>query len=150
MPEVLIRKDHGKRAYRLRCRFKVGAYPLPSWLEKAKYAAADQFVKDMRTQGYEYMDKFGFKLLGPFVPLVVTNLPSRHMQANWQVPSREMLPMLKAGRRFLAPPDPYAMTNPSLEESEGWEYELAGVFVHKAILMETPDSHEEKERLARR
>ncbi len=149
MPELLLRPDLGKRAYRLRCRFAVGAYPSRGFLEKAKVACAEEFVIDMAKQGWEYLDKYGFRMTGPYPVVEVINLPSRSQQERWHQPSAEIMAAVVAGARIgrIAQDGGYARPVPLVAESDRWEFELAGVFVHKTILMEYPDEHEEREAL---
>lgn len=150
MVTLLVRPDIGHRAYRLRCRFRVGAYPTQDWLDKAKYTAAEQFVADLAKQGWTYLDKHGFKMSGPFVPVEIVNLPTRHQQAQWHMKSSEMLNKLGTGQQFRAASASYASIVPPVAECEYWEFELAGVFVHQTLLTERPDAHEEKKGLATR
>ena len=136
--EVITRPDLGKKPYRLRCRFRIGALPGERWLEKAKYAAAQQFVDDMAGRGFEYVDHFGFRMTGPYPALVpVTVRVPRRLTA------REMLPGVMAVNPYRAGIETLACAVPLLDESEYWEYGLAGVFLHVAILTDTPDPHEE-------
>ena len=147
---LLLRPDLGKKAYRLRCRFTVPAFPRKDWLDKAKVTAAEAFVRDMAKQGFEYVDKYGFEMTGPFAPLVRGSLPKRHEQERWHQSSREMLPGLMRGVAPRASGGGYVSVVPSLNETEQWDYELKGVFVHKTILVEQPDSHELEKELVRR
>ena len=147
-PELLLRPDLGKRAYRLRCRFAIDAFPREWFLEKAKYAAAQRFVEDMAKQGWEHIQKFGFQMKGPFSALTVPFLPKRALQEKWHFNARYPMP-----RRISSEGAPaYVGTVPLLGESEKWEYELAGVFIHKTILTELGPAHkiglaQEKKRL---
>lgn len=148
---LLLRPDLGKRAYRLRCRFTVNAFPDTAMLERAKVQAAEMFVRDMAKQGWEYLDKHGFKMTGPFIPMKIVALPKRHQQARWHTSSHELLAQARAGFRSPALSEPnYVTAVPALSETESWDFELAGVFVHKTILTESPDPHEEKEVLKQR
>ena len=148
---LLLRPDRGRSAYRLRCRFKVNAFPNPDFFDKAKFQAAEMFVRDMKKQGWTYLDKHGFKVSGPYAPLVPVSLPHRHLQAQWHTASRDLLPQIQAGRRFHRPKEPgYVSVVPSLIEMDEWEFELAGVFVHSTILTEIPDAHEERQELRAR
>ena len=127
--------DLGKKAYRLRCRFRVGAFPGPRILEKAKYIAAEQFVHDMHTQGWEYVDRFGFAMTGPY-PAVDAITVHQVRQPS----AREMLAGGAAqGNRFRKQGGTVAQNVLPLAENENWEYELAGVFVHNVIVAEVPD-----------
>jgi len=148
---LLLRPDLGRRAYRLRCRFTVNAFPDKDMLEKAKFKAAEMFVRDMAKQGWAYLDKHGFKMTGPFVPMNIVSLPKRHQQARWHTPSREMLAAVRDGYRGRDVPDQgYVTTVAPIQGADAWDFELAGVFVHKTILTESPDPHEEKEVLKQR
>lgn len=127
--------DLGKKAYRLRCRFRVGALPGPRILEKAKYAAAERFVHDMHTQGWEYVDRFGFRMAGPYPAVDAITVHQVR-----QPTTRQMLAGgLMQGNRFRPNGGTVAPTVLPLAENEKWEYELAGVFVHNAIVAEVPD-----------
>ena len=147
MVVTLVRPDRGKRAYRLRCRFQIDAFPKASFLEKAKYAAAEAFVRDMAKRGWQHVEKYGFRMTGPFPATVTVNLPKRSQQMPWAIPSRDLLPAIQAGYRFgpRESSSPYISEVPLLGETDRWEYELAGVFVHETILTESPDEHELKE-----
>jgi len=140
--EVLVRPDRGKKAYRLRCRFTVEAFPNPDFLERAKFRAAETFVEDMRKQGWEYLNSYGFKMTGPFPAIEVVNLPSRSLQPRWHQPSQEVLQRIMAGQVVRTNDTSYASDVPSLGACEKWEYELAGVFAHETILTEMPDKKE--------
>ena len=147
LPEVLIRPDLGYKAYRLRCRFIMDAYPLSDWVTKTKFKVAEMFVADMAKQGWEYdpnklpVHERGFKLAGPF--------PQTPDITNIKVPRRysgkQALLMVAAGNRLHDEGQDYAVTLPTIDISEKWEYELSAVFIHKTILTEIPDSHEEHE-----
>src|SRR3972149_2404234 len=137
--ELLLRPDLGKRAYRLRCRFRIGQKPRRDFLEKAKYAAAEKFVADMRRQGWEYVERYGFSMTGPFPSLDPIAIPKRV-----RVPSaHEMLAGVRQGNPYRAEPVYGVQSVPLLSESDDWQYELAGVFVHKTILTEYTDPDEE-------
>lgn len=138
MPELLLRKDLGKRAYRLKCRFKIEPCPGQSRLDREKVTVAERFVADMHKQGWENQPGYGFRMRGPFpmvVPTVV-RVPSR-------LSSREMFPHVMQGARFPDTGHDSVSLVPTLEFSEWWEYEISGVFVRETILMERPDPHEE-------
>ena len=143
--ELLLRPDLGKKAYRLRCRFVIGAYPSARMLEKAKYHAADLFVADMAKQGWQYVSRHGFTLKGPFPATVTIELPNVGQQERWHVPSKELLPAVQAGYRARTGVDGgYAQPVPLLTDTDAWEFELAGVFTHATIMTEVPDAHEEE------
>ena len=137
-PSLIFRPDRGRKGYRLRCRFAVPAFPNEHFLEKAKFVAAEQFVKDMETQGWDYLDAHGFRMTGPYgVPIKQPELPRRSQQEQWQVKARQAQGAVQAGARLLVPPSLGGVaTVPSLNEAESWEYELAGVFVRKTIVFE--------------
>ena len=146
----IIRPDFGSKAYRLHCRFTMPAYPRADFLAKAKFEAAELFVKDMAKQGFNYIDKHGFKMTGPYQHTVIRNLPSMHEQERWHQSSRDMLADVKAGRAPRATGPGYVSSVLDLSESELWEYDLGGVFVHKTIVVEYPEEHELVKELARR
>jgi|SRR3990167_1466215 len=146
MPELLLRPDLGRKAYRLRCRFVIDAAPvLPHYraiwereLEKAKYKAAELFVRDMARDGWAYLDGHGVTMTGPF-PATVT-VASR--PSEWHIPSRDL--MAAAHYRFSPPRNGNVLTVPLLEETGSWEFELAAVFSRDTIVMEYPDKREEQ------
>lgn len=140
--EVLVRPDRGKKAYRLRCRFTVEAFPNLGFLERAKFRAAQAFVEDMRKRGWEYLNSHGFKMTGPFPAIEVVRLPPRSLQPRWHQPSQEVLQRIMAGQVVRTNGTTYASGVPALGTCEKWEYELAGVFVHDTILTEMPDEKE--------
>lgn len=144
--ELLLRPDLGKKAYRLKCRFVIGAFPSERTLELAKYHAADLFVRDMAKQGWQYLDEHGFKMTGPFPAVEVISLPSRSQQQRWHTPSSELFAAIQAGYRpdRLVRNGSHAKSVPLITETDDWEFELAGVFVHETLLAEVPDEHEER------
>ena len=144
MITLLVRPDMGRKAYRLRCRFKVSAFPSQDLLEKSKYKVAELFVESLAKQGWEYLDKHGFKMTGPFAPLVIVNLPKKHQQEQWHMKSSEVLANASFYQRLSTKETSYVSSVMPLTECEEWEFELAGVFVHKTLLAETPDPWEER------
>ncbi len=137
MTELIMPRDLGKKAYRLKCRFKIGAYHSERMLEIGKFQAAEMFVRDMAKQGYEYLDKHGFRLNGPFAAVETVNLPKRHQQERWNTPSKGLFSAVQAGRfERMASDGGYVKSVPLISETDGWEYELSGVFVHEAIVVE--------------
>ncbi len=148
--ELILRPDLGKKPYRLKCRFVIGAYPSARALEKGKFEAADLFVRDMAKQDFDYVDHYGFKMSGPFPAVETVTLPSASQQERWHTPSAEMITAIRAGYQpeQLARNGGYAKSVPLISETDAWEFELSGVFVHDTILTEVPDPHEEKEMTA--
>ena len=140
--EVLVRPDRGKRAYRLRCRFTVEAFPNPEFLDRAKFRAAQAFVEDMRKQGWENLGSHGFKMTGPFPAIEVVNLPPRSLQPRWHQPSQEVLQRIMAGQKVRTNGKGFTSDVPALGTCEKWEYELAGVFAHNTILTEMTEARE--------
>jgi len=123
------------------------AYPLPDWVTKTKFKVAELFVADMAKQGFEYdPNKLpphvkGFKLTGPYpaTPDITSiKVPKRYT-------GKQALLRVAAGDRLHDEGQDYATTLSSIDMSEQWEYEISAVFIHKTILTETPDSHEEHE-----
>lgn len=142
--EILVRPNRETKAYRLRCRFSIVAFPKPRFLERAKFEAAEEFVSDMAKQGWTYVSKFGFKMTGPFPKTVTVTLPKRSQQDRWHIPSAEMIRAVRAGYTIDRPPPvDYVSTVPLITETDEWEYELAGVFTRPELLTERPDEHEE-------
>ena len=142
--ELLLRLDLGKRAYRLKCRFVIGAFPSERTLEKAKVHAAELFIADMAKQGWQYVSSHGFTMKGPFPATTTVILPKRSEMERWNTPSRELLPAVQSGYRARTGVDGgYARPVPLITETDAWEFELAGVFTHETILTEVPDAHEE-------
>lgn len=154
---LILRPDLGKKAYRLKCRFTIEAFPTKRSLELGKFKAAGLFVTDLAKQGWENVEKFGFKLNGPFSPVEIMTIPKRSEQPRWNASSKEMYGAIQSGNiqnyqrqqyERMAADGGYARPVPHITEVDSWEFELVGVFVHKTILMETPDPHEEEEELA--
>src|SRR3990167_1538400 len=139
MTTLLVRHTREKTPYRLRARFKIEPYPSPFRLDREKVKVAEQFVRDMHKQGWEYVESHGFKMTGPF-PMVepVTIRPRRTLTA------REMLPRVARGERFLDDGDTGVSFVSSLGASEYWEYAIAAVFSREQILTERADAHEEE------
>ena len=142
--DLLLRRDLGKRAYRLRCRFSVGAFPKEDWLRKAKVAAAEKFIEDMTKQDWRYVEPHGIRMTGPFAAMQAMSLPRRHQQEQWHWNART--PFIPQGLSKDVP----VVTVPSLGETDKWEYELAAVFTHDTILTERPDPDEEQVILKKR
>jgi len=146
--ELLVRPDLGKKPYRLKCRFLIGAFPSERILERAKYKAAEMFVADMAKQGWDYLDQYGFKMTGPFAAVQTVNLPKRSQQQRWHMPSREIIAAVERGHlsRWTVPDGPnWVKEVPRITETDDWEFELSGVFVHETIVAQYPDRHEERE-----
>lgn len=140
--------DPGKRAYRLHCRFQIGAYPSARQLELAKYKWAEQFVVDMAKKGYQHIgessrlppEQRGWRLTFKGAHIAPMNLvkPPRVLS------SREMLPQVMQGARFRAEEEPPVMLVPHYSETEYWDYDLSTIFIRDTILMDQPDLHEER------
>ena len=149
MPELLLRPDLGKKAYRLRCRFTVEAYTLPDRIDKYKFKMAEKWVADMYKQGWDYdpnvlpLDDRGFKLRGPFSATPITGLPK--LKDIRPMTNREALARVMAGDKLRDTGEDWAVTLPEIDKTDKWEYELSAVFVRNTILTEVPDSHEEIE-----
>ena len=138
-PTLLLRPARDKKAYRLKCRFKIEAYPYPDRLERAKVRMAERFVEDMHKQGWEYAEQFGFKMKGPF-PMVETMILRRPRQHS----AKEMLAGVLAGNPYRDEGVDYAKPVLALDMQEYWEYELCATFSRMEILTEYPDAHEEE------
>ncbi len=148
MTELILRRDLGKKAYRLKCRFRIGSYPNERMLEKGKFEAAGMFVTDMAKQGYEYVDQYGFKMSGPFPYVETVQIPKRSEQKRWNDSSKALFASIQSGNFKRGAEDGgYAREVPRIEETDDWEFELAGVFVHETLVFQTADEHEEKEEL---
>ena len=139
MTTLIVRPTLDRKAYRLRCRFKIEPYPPPFRLDREKVKVAEQFVRDMHKQGWEHVESHGFKMTGPF-PMVVP-VTIRHRRT---LTAREMLPRVARGERFLDDGDTGVSFVSSLGVSEYWEYEIAAVFSREQILTERADAHEEE------
>ena len=145
--ELLLRRDLGKGAYRLRCRFVIDAAPLSPWsrriweaeLERMKVEVARRFVEDMTKQGFEYVDEHGFQMSGPYP---ATPAPVQ-IQRPKRSGARAMLPAVMQGDRFRGNGVNGVSLVLPLAENDTWEYELAAVFVHPTLVIEYPYPHEE-------
>jgi hypothetical protein len=139
MTEVLIRRDLGTRPYRLRCRFTIDAHPSKRSLEKAGYASAKMFIRDMKLQGFEYMDRYGFEMTGPYPAIATITVPKRSRQ-KWHLPSKELMAAVAAGYRPSNPGNGNGVqTVPLINETDRWDFELSAVFLHDTILTELPE-----------
>lgn len=134
------RPDAGKRAYRLHCRFEVGAHPSERQLEKAMHYWMDRFVEDMAKRGYQYLSKYPIEATfkGAYVAPVALPKPKRLPSA------REMQRDVMQGAKFRAEPVTGMQTVPHYLQAAIWQYDLSAVFLHDTILMDVPDLHEEK------
>lgn len=137
MTTLLLRPSREKRPYRLRCRFKIEPHPGQDRLDREKVKVAEQFVTDMRKQGWEHDGRVGFEMKGPLPMVIPTTIRPRHTPT-----AREMLPGVMRGQRFLDDGSTGVSLVPSLRASEWWEYEISGVFIREQILTELPDAHE--------
>jgi hypothetical protein len=138
MTTIVIQPTREKKGYRLRCRFKTDAYPMPSRLDREKVTIAEKFVQDMHKQGWEHDVRHPFKMIGPFPMVTPVTIRPRRLPA-----AREMYEAVRNGARFLDSGEDTVRIAPRLLSSEYWEYELGGVFVRSQILTERPDAHEE-------
>lgn len=146
---VIIRPEMKLKPYWFHCRFSLPAYPKQEWLDKAADECGRQFIADMNRQGFTYQDRFGIvirQMPSPAVP--ITGAPSILERERFN--ARRDLDRILSGDRMRALPDPgYVASVPLLSEAEFWEYDLAAVFVHEELLVETPAAHEELEMLHR-
>lgn len=131
-PTLLFRPDHGYKPYRLRCRFAMDAFPNRGQLETAKHTAAEQFIKDMEKQGWEYLDQHGIQMSGPYSESVITGVPSMREQLK----AKDAVYAVAQGARLLPQKRDLVASVPPLALSERWEFELAAVFLRKTIVME--------------
>lgn len=140
LPQIILRPGLEKKAYRLRCRFSIPAFPTERWLEKAVLTTGKVFIADLAKRGWIYLDKYGIKLSGPFPALTTVRLPPKAQQAPWQFSARRQGP----GRHRILGQEPASFgvgAVPSLDAIGDWDYELSAVFVHKALQAEVPDDH---------
>ena len=140
--------DLGKRPYRLKCRFQVPAGSGPRFLEKAKYAAAEQFIADMKVKGWDYIGESarlpaserGFRMTfkGAHIEVRGLSKPRRLPDA------REMQGAVMQGARFLPDARSDVVNVPHYTETEYVDFQLEGIFLHDTILTEVPDINEER------
>ena len=148
MNTLILRRDLGKQAYRLKGRFRIGAYPSERALEIGKFEAAEMFVRDMAKQDYEYVDRYGFRLNGPFPHVETVHLPKRRQQERWNDSAKGLFASVQAGNfKRLAGDGGDVRPVPHISETDDWDYELSGVFVHETLIAQTADEHEELEEL---
>ena len=133
-PTVIMPKDHGYRPYRLRCRFSIGAYPRQDWLDKAKIAAAERFVEDMAKQGWEYIDRHGVRMTGPYSPAIITGIPA--FGERERIKASEAAYAVSQGARLLPKKQSLVASVTPVSQSDVWEFEISAVFERKTIVME--------------
>lgn len=133
MIATIIRPFRENQAYRLRCRFKIEPCPNLSWLDIQKVRVAEMFVKQMHAQGWEHDNRVGFRMTGPYPMVEPVTIHIRRTPS-----AREMLPYLLQGAKFRANGETMAAPMPKLATSEWWEYEIAGVFIRRQIMVESP------------
>lgn len=138
-PQFLIKPTQDQKPYRLRCRFKTDPYPTKDRLDREKVKIAETFVVDMHKQGWEHDGRFDFEMTGPFPMITPVTIRPCKMPA-----AREMLPYILSGATFRDSGENSAVMMPTLALSEGWEYEIAGIFVRPQIMTEYADRHEEQ------
>ena len=141
MTTLILHRDLGKRAYRMKCRFTIEAHPTRESLRQGALKAMEMFVKDMAKmkEKWQYLPEHRPQRNGPFTPVVPMTI--RRARAPT---AREMQYAVAEGARFLAGAETLAQTVTPLDENESWEYELGLVFVTDTIRFEVPDRHEEK------
>ena len=139
MVELLTRPSLDRKAYRLKCRFKISPYPKVERLNREKVRVAEMFVSDMGKQGWAYVSKHGFTMKGPFSFVAPTTLHTPRALS-----AKDMLSGVMNGRRFRDDGGSVASLMPALNMTEWWEYELAGVFSRPQLMTEYPDLHEEE------
>lgn len=140
MTTLPMRPTRDRKAYRLRCRFRIEPRPTQDRLDREKVRIAERFVVDMHKQGWENVESHGFKMTGPFPMVVPKTIHPRRMLS-----AREMLPGVREGYRFLDDGETAGVSLvPALAEAEWWEYEIAGVFAREQIMTERADLHEEE------
>jgi len=146
MVEALIRPTRDRKAYRLKCRFVVPAYPDTDLLEKFKVKMAEKFVEEMYKQGWINVEKYGFRMTGPY-PATQTVILPKPSADPFHIPSKDLLPALMNGyvphADRSAPDGGSAVSVPPITQAEDWEFELIGVFHREEIFTETADPHEE-------
>ena len=139
MTQTLIRPSLDRRAYRLKCRFRIEPYPRVERLEREKVRIAEMFVSDMNKQGWAYVPEHGFTMKGPFPFVAPTTLHTPR-----SLPARDMLPGVMNGVRFRDSGGSVARLVPALNMTEWWEFELQGIFSRPQVMVEYPDLHEEE------
>lgn len=120
-------------------RFRIGAHPSPDQLAKERNWAMDDFIRQMAIRDWDYVPKYGYKMAGPFIAIEPVTLPKPS-----RLKAKEIMPHVMQGARYLDDGTENVMTVPLLSETENWEYELAAIFVHRTILTDIPDRHEER------
>lgn len=139
--ELILPRDRGRKPYWLHARFSTPAYPKPEWVDELADAAGKLFIADMNRQGWQFEDKHGLWWTGPLQPTPVTGAPTRAQREYFR--AKDALSRVQQGDKMRARELDYVASVPLLNESETWEYDLKGVFIHDTILVETPDPHEE-------
>ena len=141
MTTLLMRPTRDRKAYRLKCRFKIEPRPSQSRLEVEKVRIAERFVRDMRKYNPPWINlpDHGFKMRGPF-PMIVP----MDIRVPRKPTASQMFAQVRDGARFLDNGRDYAKAMPKLEMSEYWEFEISAVFVREEVLVEQPDKHEEE------
>ena len=104
----------------------------------------------MAKQGGEYIGKYGFKMSGPFPAIDGMSLPRRSGQGTWHIPSKELMSSILSGNGAKRNSKGFALSAPTLDKTDRWEYELAGVFLRPSILSEILSEQEHKEELRKR
>ena len=139
MVAILTPRTLEKRPYRLRCRFKIEPRPRLERLATVKVRVAEQFVSDMRKQGWVHDNRHPFVMKGPFTPIIPITLHPRRMPT-----AREMLAGVMRGERYRDNAPSEASLVVPLMQADYWEFEIAAVFIRTQILTERPDAHEEQ------
>ena len=137
--ELILPRELGKKAYRLKSRFVIEARPSRERLKQGALRCMEMFIVDMHKRGWEHVSREWPRLKGPFTPVVPMTIHVRRPPS-----SREMEYAVRQGATFRAKPETLAQNVTPLEQNESWEYELSLVFIRDTIRFEVPDLHEEK------
>jgi hypothetical protein len=148
LPELLIRPDLPKRAYRLKCRFTTGAgvSEHSDAFIRVRNEVAWRWVVDMEKQGWKYdPNKYepsarGFTCTGPYPVTPVTGVPKFHQRKKYT--SKEMYARVMAGDPCRDEGQDWVVPVLGVHESDKWDWELTAVFIRTMILTEIPEAHE--------
>ena len=139
-PLILLRKDLGRRPYKMRCRFEIEADHTRGQLEKARKVALNKFIADIGKRGWEYVERIQPRITGPY-PNVQ---PGSSLPKPQRVSAKRMLPEIMQGNKFRGDTRVDGIQSPEPIDATEWvQYEIEAYFVHDTILVDTPDLHEE-------
>lgn len=139
---LLLRPDLGKKAYKMRSRFRIEAEHTREQLNRARNVALNDFIVAMGKRDWQYVSKYLPRITGPYSYIQ----PSEQAKPQ-RISAKQMLPGVLQGNKYRESPDTLGVFSPDPVDATEWvEYEISAFFVHPTLVLEIPYSHEERGR----